>query len=251
MNSGIHFAIAVLFTLTCAGESLSLTQTRTTLEQWVETRQLISKTKADWQSDKETLEQTALLFERELQSIAEQLGKVSTNSVQVDRERDEALGRQSELTAAAEKAKTLVTQLEARVQSLAAGFPPPLAEKVQPLLQRIPADPAATRAGGLERMQNVVGIINEVDKFNAAVTVVSEVRKNPSGAEVQVETLYVGLAQAYFVDKTGEYAGVGRPGAQGWQWTENRDLAGRIQKSIAIYKNAAPAAFVSLPVQIN
>jgi hypothetical protein len=96
-----------------------------------------------------------------------------------------------------------------------------------------------------------VGLINEVDKFNAAVTVVSQVQKNPAGAEVQVETVYLGLAQAFFVDKAGEYAGVGVPGPDGWQWTPKPELAGRIQKSIAMYKNAAPAAFVSLPVTIR
>jgi hypothetical protein len=119
------------------------------------------------------------------------------------------------------------------------------------LIKRIPSDPATTKASGLERLQNVVGIVNEVDKFNAAVTVVSEVQKNPSDAEVQVETMYVGLAQAYFVDKAGDYAGVGLPSGQGWQWMPKNELAGKIQKSIAMYKNAAPADFVSLPVQIK
>lgn len=234
-----------------AEESSALNRTRTALEQWVETRQLISKTRSDWQADKDIIEQSTLLFERELKSLEAQLSNVSTNSTQVDKERADAQRQQEELNAALDRVKSLVRGLEEKLVRLAPGFPPPLAEKLQPLLQRVPANPASTKAGALERMQTVVGIINEVDKFNAAVTVVSEVQKNPSGAEVQVETMYVGLAQAYFVDKAGEYAGVGVPGPQGWQWTPNNELAGKIQKSIAIYKNMTPATFVSLPVQIK
>jgi len=169
----------------------------------------------------------------------------------VDKQRLAAEAQKAELEAATQKVGELVGGLEQRVQELAPSFPPPLADKLSSALKRIPADPANTKMSGLERMQTVVGILNEVDKFNAAITVVSEVQKNPAGAEVQVETLYLGLAQAYFVDKAGDYAGVGTPAATGWQWTPNNALAGNIQKSIAMYKNAAPADFVSLPVQVK
>ena len=39
-------------------EADKLSETRSTLERWVETKQLISKTRSDWQTDKETIEQT-------------------------------------------------------------------------------------------------------------------------------------------------------------------------------------------------
>jgi hypothetical protein len=246
--------IGVVLLATSAGraaETTSLTATRSTLEQWVQTRQLISRTRSDWDADKETLAQTTALYERELKAIAEQMSKVSTNHAQVEKERLTATAQQKELEAAADQSRALVIGLEKRVQELAPGFPPPLAEKLSSALKRVPADPVNTKMSGVERIQNVVGILNEVDKFNAAITVVSEVQKNPSGAEVQVETLYLGLAQAYFVDKAGEYAGSGTPSATGWQWTPNNQLAGKIQKTIAMYKNAIPADFVSLPVQIK
>lgn len=253
MNSYLPavLALAVGGLTVMAAEPATLTQTRATLEQWVQTRQLISQTKTDGQADKEMLEQSIQLFERELQNIAEQRSKVSTNRTQVDVEREQALAAQKELTEAADQVKLLATGLEQKLVALAAAFPPPLTEKIQPLLQRVPTDPATTKAGAVERLQNIVGILNEVDKFNAAISVVSEVQKSPAGAEVQVETIYVGLGQAYFVDKAGEYAGVGVPTAQGWKWQEQRELAGKIQDSLAMYKNAKPAAFVSLPVQIK
>ena len=67
-----------------------LNETRSTLEKWVEARQLTSKAKSDWQSDKELLEQTSHLFERELASVEEQMIRLGTNSSQVEKERVEA-----------------------------------------------------------------------------------------------------------------------------------------------------------------
>ncbi|MDW7979102.1 MAG: DUF3450 family protein [Verrucomicrobiales bacterium] len=224
---------------------------RPVLEQWVQTRQLISKTRSEWQSEKDAIEQSILMFERELRNLTDQLANVSTNRTRADEEREAVLDQQRELNAALERARELAAVLEQRVRALAPAFPAPLLDKVQPLINRIPADPAKAKAGPVERLQNVVSILNEADKFNAAVTVVSELRKDTTGAEVQVETIYVGLAQAYFVDKSGRYAGVGAPSANGWQWFERPELAERIRKAIAVYKNAVPATFVALPVQIR
>src|SRR5690349_1790092 len=65
-------------------------ETRSTLEKWVEARQLISKTRTDWQAAKETLQQNVQLFERELQAVQEQGSKLSTNNTQIEKERREA-----------------------------------------------------------------------------------------------------------------------------------------------------------------
>lgn len=243
--------LAVLLPGVVIGGGSQVAITRASLEQWVETKQLISKTRSDWQTDKETIGQSTQLYERELQSIAEQMSRVVTNRTQVDVERDQALAEQKELTDAMDKVRELVAVLESKVAGLSPAFPPPLKEKIAPLLQRLPVDPAVTKLAALERLQTVVGILNEVDKFNAAVSVVSEVQKSPSGAEVQVETIYVGLGQAYFVDKPGEYAGAGVPTAKGWEWTEHKELAGRIRDSLAMYQNAKPAVFIRLPVEIR
>src|ERR1041384_6297153 len=71
----------------CAESQSKLSDARTSLEKWVETRQLISKTRGDWQTDKETIEQSIALFERELKGVEEQMAKLNTNSSQVEKER--------------------------------------------------------------------------------------------------------------------------------------------------------------------
>jgi hypothetical protein len=244
------FAAAVCAAALPAAES-ALSETRVTVEKLVQTRQLIARLKADWQADQETLEQTIKLFERESQSLKEQLARTDTSSQQVQKEHAELLKEKEILTAASDQARALATALESDLKTLVKSLPPPVVEKIEPLLNRLPADPATTKMSPGERMQLVVGILNEVDKFNGSISVVSEVQKNPAGAEVQVQTLYLGLGQAYFVDKAREHAGIGVPTPEGWQWTPRPELAPRIARVIAVYENTQPAAFVSLPVTIK
>lgn len=228
-----------------------MAETRTALEKWVETRQIVSATRAEWQTEKDTLEQTVTLFERELKGLADQMTRVGTNTVQVELERSQAARAQDENQAALARIRELVGPLEARLRALAPVFPPPLTERLQPLLDRMPSDPAITRLSPTERLQNVVTLLNEADKFNGAVTIGPEVKKAPDGAEVQVQVMYLGLGQAFFVDKAGEYAGVGVPTRNGWEWSVQNDLAPRLERSLSMYQNAIPAEFIALPMQLK
>ena len=69
-------------------------------------------------------------------------------------------------------------------------------------------------------MQNVVGILSQADKFNTTLTATSESREIEGGKVVEVRTLYWGLATAYYVDASGEYAGIGYTGPDGWEWPQ-------------------------------
>jgi len=102
-----------------------LAQTRSTLEQWVQTRQLISQTRTDWQTDKETLEQTVALYERELKAIDEQFSKVATNNTQVAKEMSEAEALQKTSNETLADAKKFATEFEAQVKQLVPRFVPP------------------------------------------------------------------------------------------------------------------------------
>ena len=78
-----------------------------------------------------------------------------------------------------------------------------------------------------------------------------ELRKDAEGNERQVQVIYLGLGQAYFVDQNNTIAGRGAPGSEGWMWSFNNGLASKIRKIIGIYENGLPAEFVSIPVEIK
>jgi hypothetical protein len=233
------------------GAETPLVETRSALEKWVETRQLVSKAKSDWQADKETIQQTIELFERELKSVAEQMAKVSTNSVQVDKERAEAEALQKASKESLEGARRFAAGFESEVTKLVPRLPLPLQDILKPLLNRLPTDAANTKMTAAERIQVVIGILNEFDKFNNAVTIFSEKRKNEKGEEVSVETVYVGLGAAYFVSDAGDFSGMGTAGPSGWEWTVKPALGDSVREIIRIYKNERPARFVALPVVIK
>lgn len=249
----IFMRAILLLTLVLTGTvkaEIPLTETRSTLEKWVETRQLISKARNDWRTDKETIEQTIQLYERELKSIDEQMSKVSTNNTQIDKERSEAEAQKKIANASLDRAREFVAGFEAQVKKLSPQLPAPLQEILTLLLHRMPSD-AATKMSTAERMQVVVGVLNEMDKFNNSVSVFNEKRKNAKGEEVAVETVYVGLGAAYFVNQSNDFAGTGTPGANGWEWTTKPELASAVRDAIKIYRNEQPAHFVSLPVVLR
>ena len=246
--------VAVLLPLLAGAADSSLntlSTARDTVAQWVQTQQLISRTRAEWESDREMLQQSKALFERELKSVQDEMGKQSTNSSVADAERlklDADLKRSNE---ALEAARGQISSLEGDLGKLLPLLPEPVLAGAQQLLNRLPADPANTKAGVSERVQTVVSLLNEVDKFNNAVTVYTEKRRNAQGEDVSVETVYVGLGAAYFVNESGNFAGHGRPGNTGWDWTIDPALAGDVREIIRIYRNERTARFVPLPVVLK
>ncbi len=249
-HAGIIFVIALGLCLRARGQT-RFAEARTTLEKWVETRQLISKESAEWQTDKQNMLDRIALLEKEQQLLTEQIAKAEATATQVDKERQKLVEENDALTVAAGAIRTSLAQLEKRVLAAYKSFPDPLRERIDPLYRRIPATPATARLSLGERMQNVIGILSEVDKFNSAITVVSEIKKADDGKEVAVRTMYLGLGAAYYVDKSGGIAGVGAPGEDGWRWTPRNDLAAKIAKLIYIYENASAAEFVQVPVTIQ
>jgi hypothetical protein len=229
----------------------SVEEARANLEQWVQARQLTSRLKSDWREEKEMLDQTAALFEREFEELNAQLAKAQTGTSQVDRDREALQAEQQELTEAENRAAEYVTQFEQRIRTLSGAFPPPLSERLEPLMKRLPEDPSNTRLKPVERLQNLVGILNEVDKFNGTISVESGLQRRPSGEEIQVKTLYLGLGQAYFTDQTGGFAGVGVPSLKGWEWTPQPGLGAGVLRAIAEYENARPPAFEALPMVVQ
>ena len=102
-----------------------------------------------------------------------------------------------------------------------------------------------------ERYQNVIGVVNELNKTAGEITVVSEVRELPDGSSAEVQTLYLGYARAFYCTNKGDIAGVGYPGEQGWNWEPNDAIAQQVADSIAILKNEKVAEFIPLPLSVD
>jgi len=243
--------VAVMSVAALLRAETPLNEARTTLDKWVETRQLISKTKTDWQSDKEMLEQSIQLISRELRAVEEQMAKLSTNNSQAEKERVQAEASLKSSSECLDQAKQFATEVEGKVAGLLPELPNPLQEVLKPFVNRMPTNSAITKLPVNERMQVLVGMLNEVDKFNSALSIFNEKRANEKGEQMAVETVYVGLGVAYFVNATGSFAGTGSPGGRGWEWTPQPELASSVRDVLKIYRNEQPARFVLLPIAIK
>lgn len=218
------------------------------LEQWVRTRQTISKVRSDWQAEREMLEQTRLMLEGELKSLETELSQVQTQSTAVARERAEAEARKEEFEQALNLLASRLPRLEQRMRKLAPLFPEPLNRTVQPLLDRLAQEAGLSQT---RRLQALVTLLNEVEKFHTAVTLHPELRTGPGGKPVRVTVLYLGLGQGWYVDENGRVAGRGVPVEGGWRWVEDPALASRIREAVEVYEGKRPARFVNLPVEIR
>ncbi len=225
--------------------------TRETMARWVETQQLLSRERRDWQVAKDVLEQRIALIEGEIAALEPKLAATRAQLAEIEAKGGALAAETGSLRRGTAALDSLLASLETKTVRLLAAVPDPLREHVAPLGRRIPSDPAATRLTFGERFQNVIGILNEVDKFSLEITLANEVRPLPDGRTAEVQTLYLGLGQAFYVTPDGKTAGVGRALADGWAWTAAGELAPAVARAIAILKNEQVPAYVPLPVQIQ
>lgn len=236
-------------TATHAGD---LQGTRDVLDQWVETSQLISKEKSDWRLEKAILEDTLTLLTGELERLTKNLEELEASATAADEDRAQLTEQKEELEAGSAVVEENIGSLETQLKKIVKTLPAPLVEKLSPLIRRLPDDPEDTQLSLGERVQNIVGILSQTDKFNTTITLESEARELDSGKTVQVSTIYWGLAAAYYVDDSGTYAGIGYPTANGWEWPQVEDAGPQIKQLLEIYDGTDPnIQFVDLPASIK
>lgn len=225
--------------------------TRATLEKWVETRRILSDERRDWTLGREMLNERIGLVEREIAAQRARIAEAEASISDADRKRAELVAQNELLRQAAGGLETAIVALEARTLALVQRLPVPIATRIEPLSQRLPRDASPTQLSLSERFQNVVGILNEVNKFDREITATSEVRALPDGSSAEVTTIYLGIGQAYYANASGTLAGVGSPGETGWVWTPANASAPEIVAALAILKNEQVASFVRLPLRVQ
>ena len=225
----------------------TLEETRLTMDKWLETQQIISKERKDWQQGKEILICRLELVKKEIATLEEKTKQAESSVTEANKKRNELLAENDQLTAAGAQLTGAAAGMEGEIRQMFKQLPEPIQTKLQPLYQRIPEDPSKTRVAAAERFQNVLGILNELNKTNNEITVSYEVHNLADGRPSEVKAIYVGLAQAYYVSVRGE-AGIGRPTADGWKWEPSKSVARDVLMALEILAGKQSPAFVPLPV---
>lgn len=230
----------------------SVEETRAALQQWVETERIISQEKRDLALSKEVLGERIRLVQSEIDSLRKRIAEAEESISEADTKREEFLSENARLTEATNSLDGVLGMLEKHTLAMLPRLPEPLRERVKPLSQRIPKDDEERgKLSSSQRFQNVIGILNEINKFNREITVTSEVRSLADGNSAEVTVLYLGIGHAFYVDGSTRVAGVGTATADNWVWTPVNDSAADIAKAIAILQNEQVASFTHVPVVVE
>lgn len=225
---------------------------RAKMEKWVETRQLISEERTEWEADRETLRATRDLLKQRRAALQDEIAELEGTSTTADDDRRELLLERAEYQRSAALLETEIRGIEETVLAVAPRLPEPLQDKLEPLLVQVPDNPDTTKLQLGPRLLNVLGVLSQGEKFNSTATFVGETRAVEGGQKVSVRTLYWGLGQAFYVDRQGQLAGVGRPGPDGWVFTNDDEIADEAKLLLDIYEgNVDTLDFVSLPTTID
>jgi hypothetical protein len=227
---------------------------RAKLEKWVETRQLLSEERSEWEAEKETLEATKVLLREQKKDLEQAIADAEASATEADEERRDLLLRRGEYQRANRALEDRIRSLEVEILALAPRLPQPLQERLEPLLVQIPEEVeegAAAQPLG-QRLVNVLGVLSQADKWNGTANLVGETRAVDGDQKVQIRTLYWGLGQAVYVAAQGRTAGIARPGEDGWEFVNDPDLVGEAELLLDIYEgNIDAIEFVELPVEIR
>lgn len=215
------------------------------LEQWVKTRQLISEDTSTWEAEKAILSELNGVRQRETAQLDEFVKAAGQRVDEIAGQRTAFAKEESDLKAWRSELETRLGKLRSQLAPLLPRFPPPLREKVEESLIRIESpDPDQPLQN---RTRDLLLVLQAYLDFQNTFTVDSAIREIDS-ARREIDILYLGLTQAWYVDAEGKHSGYGHPTDTGWQWTEDSSIAANVRAAIEIQSKRATAAFVELPI---
>ncbi len=242
---------AGLTNVSFAQSDSSMQQTRDAYKEYVQIRKTAAEEASKWKEEKAALEDILKVLAEEKLQLEQQIETVKDSATTADSKRAELRDQLEEAKKIAAKYGSIAADMEIKLKSQLPYLPEPLVAQLRPLLARMPEDPKRTSMSYSQRMQNLVAMLSQIDRWNSTPNLISEISSLDGGAR-EVKTLYFGLGIAYFADSSGAYAGYGTPTADGWKWeTVSGETAINITNALAMYQATKPAAFVTVPVKVN
>jgi len=219
-------------------------------------KRTISEEREAWRKGKQTVETQIEVLNSEIAAFEGRIAEAKKSIETTEKKTAEQNRKKASLEQVSKLLEARIAALEERTRALLVRVPAPLAAAVEPISQRLPDNDEEREKLSLSvRYQNVIGVLNPIDKWNREVKVMDEQRDLPNGKTVSVTVIYVGLAQAFYVGGKGvdgkpNLAGTGTASEDGWRWTPQNELAADVATAVAVYRNEQLARLVQLPVSI-
>ena len=235
-----------------ASAAAAMDATRVLLQKWAETEKMIAAERGEWEQGKALLEGRITLVKQSVEEIKKKIAETEAKLAEARKRADEVAKEKKEAKEASTALLAVAPELEDGVRGLIERVPNGVKEKVRVLADRMPKPGADTKnISAAERFQNVLGILNEMNKANLEIASLPEIHEVAAGKRAEVKTIYIGLGQGYFVNSAGDLAGVGRPAQGEWLWTTKPELAKSMVEVVDVMKKTTAPHFVQLPATIE
>ncbi len=222
------------------------------LSQWVEVEKQLAADESEWAVEKEVIQHSIEFMKEEVVRLEEIISAADETASAGERKREELDLKKEEYDSVMKDVEEAVLSYEAQILEQSKKWPNVFLKLVEAPLKRIPRESQREDIPLTLRMQNVVVIMTQFDKFQGVISKDTGIQEI-DGTSREVTTLYYGLAYAYFVDGSGTYAGYGHPrigDKDGWEWISDATLTKKIQDLVAVYDRSKEAVFVGLPAKI-
>lgn len=231
-------------------------RSRALIEEYYELQRQIDAAVKRARTEKQVLGGRTELLSTEIRRLTESNTEQKEGITEADKERQKLIAEDEHLDKAKQANLTKVETFERRVRFMLPSLPPPLVAKLADMVSRMPdADKAREEINATvsSRFAAVLGILDQISRFDSDITVVPEVRELEDGRKIEVQTLYLGLAHAFYAGSgdSADVAGVGVPTQTGWRWQERPAEAKAISRAIKQYSREEPAEFLALPIELN
>ncbi len=226
-----------------ADEEVTVEELRETIAGIVEAQTIASRELHDWEARKALMADLLDVHRREIELLTEELETSGRSAPGHDDAVTEAESEIADLRETRANLTAAIREARPRLHALSERFPKPLANDVSEDLARLAAWEPGDEAR--EALQPLLGVLAEAARFNRRFTRSLEVVDDR-----EVDVLYLGLARAFYADRSGN-AGIGLPGAGGWEWKADPALNRRVLRAFDILDQKRPPARVELPLQIE
>lgn len=199
-----------------------------------------------WREQKPMLMQRQTLLKREIAQLNDMLANNAQGEDEVSQQRAKLAAEQTALERAQTQTVAGLKQLEAALEAMAPGLPPPVASAWQAETADSPE-----AADTSKRLQVALAKLARLKEFDQRVSVHRMPLTDASGDKVMVHQIYLGAAQAWFVTPDGTRAGTGQVRQGEWQWQWQAQMAPEpVRAAIASFEKTAEPARIQLPVEL-
>lgn len=251
LKAFVCVAMAVLPGTAFHGAVSSARETEAAVEKRVETRQLISKIKTEWDAEKKILDAEAALLKQQIESLEQDIARLQNAATAAMTERRKLETTRDTLRQRKQKFQATLQPLASRLSAVTQRFPKPLLEEVD-ALRGLTATEAGESYSTSDQLVAILGILRQADRFNRRVTLRKEIQSIMEDRRVQVETLYWGLAFAFAGDRSAQVANFGFPTDEGWRFQPANEHAAATRDLLdTAAGDTESVRFIPLPVELK